>query len=177
MLDKPMDQWSELDFLRRAYIYAKYHSIDPSTQCGAVFVPAEYRSNLVTFGANRFPKGVKVTPELLADRDKKLFRMQHAERAAIYKAALQGFPTIDGTLYAPWFSCSECAKTIIDTGVRRVVGHVSVMKKTPERWIDTICEADEMLDDAGVERVYLEGDLFQGDPAYSVLFDGSYWIP
>lgn len=176
MLDKPMDQWSDLDFLRRAYIYARDESTDPSTQCGAVLVPRG-GINLATFGANHFPPGVECTPEMLADRDVKLFRMQHAERAAICKAALNGFATFGATLYAPWYACNECAKDIIDCGIRRIVGHQSIMDKTPERWRESIRQADKMLDEAGVERYYSEGDLFQGDTAYAVLFDGKLWIP
>ena len=176
MLNKHTDKWTERDYLRKAYIYARDHSIDPSTQCGAVLVP-KGRPNLATFGANHFPRGVKVTPKLLADRDKKLFRMQHAERAAIYKAALNGFATKDATLYAPWFACNECAKAIIDAGIKLVVGHQAIMQMTPERWRVSIEEADEMLDEAGVGRIYLEGDLFEGDCAYAVLFDGTLWVP
>jgi dCMP deaminase len=176
MLDKPMNEWIELDYLRRAYIYARDFSIDPSTQCGAVLVP-EGRPNLATFGANRFPKGVKVTPELLADRNSKLCRIQHAERDAIYKAALNGLTTLDATLYAPWFACNECAKAIIASGIKLVVGHQTIMKMTPERWRFSIEEADKMLDEAGVGRIYLEGDLFEGDSHYAVLFNGELWIP
>jgi hypothetical protein len=58
-----------------------------------------------------------------------------------------------------------------------MVGHVSIMEKTPDRWRASIEEADEMLDEAGVVRDYIEGDLFEGDPAYSVLFNGELWIP
>lgn len=178
MLDRPMNQWGERDFLRRAYIFARDYSIDPSTQCGAILVPVSSNgTNLVTFGVNRFPKGVKCTPELLANREKKLFRIEHAERDAIFKAAMQGFPTLNATLYCPWYACSECAKAIIGAGIKRVVGHTTVMEKTPDRWMVTIREADEMLDDAGVIRDYLEGDLFDGDPDYSVLFDGRKFIP
>jgi dCMP deaminase len=176
MLDKPVDQWTELDFLRKAYINARDFSVDPSTQTGAVLVPKN-RPNLCAFGANRFPPGVKVTEERLKDRDLKLFFIQHAERDCILRAALNGWGTYESTLFAPWFACSDCAKAIIIAGIKRVVGHVSIMEKTPQRWMRTIKEADVMLDEAGIERVYLEGDLFQGDPAYRVLFNGEYWIP
>ncbi len=177
MLDKPMDQWSERDFLRRAYIHARDHSPDTSTQCGAILVPAGSRWNLATLGTNRFPPGVKCTPELLADRDKKIFRIQHAERDCIMKAARNGFTTDGAIMYCPWFACSYCAQDIICAGIKRMVGHQSIRDKTPERWMMTIREADEMLDEAGVIRDYLEGDLFEGDPTYSVLFDGELWIP
>lgn len=177
MLDKPMDQWSERDFLRRAYIHARDYSLDPSTQCGAILVPNGNRLNLATLGTNRFPKGVKCTPELLANREKKYFRIQHAERDAILKAARNGYSTEGATLYCPWYSCSECAKAIIGAGIRRVVGHTIVMDMTPGRWTATIEEANIMLDEAGVIRDYLGGNLFDGDSAYQVLFNGELWIP
>lgn len=177
MLDRPMNQWSERDFLRRAYIYARDHSIDPSTKCGAILVPNGDRVLQSTFGTNRFPPGVKCTPELLADRDKKIFRIQHAERDCITKAAMRGTATENATIFCPWFACNYCAQDIICAGIKRMVGHVSIMEKTPDRWRASIEEADEMLDEAGVKRDYLEGDLFDGDPAYRVLFDGEFWIP
>lgn len=176
MLNKPMDQWSERDFLRRAYIHARDHSPDPSTQCGAVLLP-KGGFDLVTFGTNCFPQGIDCTPEMLANRETKYFRVQHAERDCILKAALNGFATHEATLYCPWFSCAECAKAIICAGIKRVVGHRSIFEKTPERWMATIREADKMLDEAGVKRVYLEGSLFHGDPDYAILFNGERWIP
>jgi deoxycytidylate deaminase len=114
---------------------------------------------------------------MLEDRDVKLFRMQHAERNAICKAARNGFATHEATLYAPWYACGECAKDIIDCGITRVVGHQSVRNMTPDRWSESIHRADKMLDEAGVVRIYLQGDLFDSDPAYAVLFNGELWIP
>lgn len=177
MLDKSMDQWIERDFLRRAYIHARDCSVDPSTQCGAILVPSGNRVFQSILGTNRFPPGVKCTPELLANRDKKIFRIQHAERDCITKAASRGIATLGATIYCPWFACNFCAQDIICAGIKRMVGHVSVMNKTPDRWRASIEEADEMLDEAGVIRDYLEGDLFEGDSAYSVLFNQELWVP
>lgn len=176
MLNKHMNEWSESDFLRRAYIYARI-SPDKSTQCGAILVPDGDRVLQSTFGVNHFPLGVKCTPELLADRDKKIFRIQHAERDCITKAASRGISTFGATIYCPWFACNYCAQDIICAGIKRMVGHQSIMDKTPDRWRASIEEADEMLDEAGVIRDYLEGDLFDGDPTYAVLFNGELWIP
>lgn len=171
--DKTNRHW-----LRRAYINAKKNSPDPSTQCGAVLVPegpAGYKNTQICFGINRFPKGVKVTPARLADRDTKLAFMVHAERDAIFKAALRGISTLEATLYVPWFACADCAQAIIQAGIRRVVGHKQVMDKTPARWVESIQFADTMLDEAGVEREYYDGQLFEDN--FKVLFDGTLWTP
>jgi dCMP deaminase len=159
-------------------MHAKMNSDDPSTQCGAVLVPAGpagYRNTQVCFGTNHFPKGVKVTPDRLADRDTKLFYMVHAERDVIYKAALRGISTLDATLYVPWFACADCAQAIIQSGITRVVGHQAVMDKTPERWMESIQAADQMLDEAGVKREYYTRSIFDND--FKVLFDGGLWTP
>jgi dCMP deaminase len=177
MLNKPLSEWTELDFLRKAYINARDFSNDPSTQNGSVLVPAGYQSGQVLFGANRFPDGIKVTSERLANRDTKLAFMQHAERDAIFKAVRNGIPTRDATLYCPWYACIECAKAIIGAGITRVVGHLQALQKTPDRWRENIQVAEKMLDEAGVDRVYHVGDLFDGDPDYRVLFDGKMWVP
>jgi dCMP deaminase len=177
MLNKPLPEWTACDFLRKAYINARDFSDDPSTQNGSVLVPAGYPLNRVFFGANRFPSGIKVTPERLADRDTKLAFMQHAERDAIFKAARNGISTDGATLYCPWYACIECAKAIIGAGITRVVGHLQAIQKTPDRWKENIQVAEKMLDEAGVERTYLVSDLFGSDPDYQVLFNGEYWIP
>ncbi len=169
-IDKACFHW-----LRCAYMSAKKFSEDPSTQCGAVLVPEGYRDNQVCFGSNHFPKGVEVTPERIDDRDTKLFFMVHAERDAIYKAALRGISTLDATLYVPWFACADCAQAIIQSGIRQVVGHQQVMDKTPARWVDSIQAADVMLDEAGVKRSYYDGQLFTDD--FQVLFNGGLWTP
>lgn len=173
-MSKTMDQFIDADWLRRAYMNARDFSDDPSTQNGSVLVPAN-QPNSVCYGANHFPRHVAVTPERLADRDVKLSFMEHAERDAIYKAAFQGFPTEGATLYVPWFACTDCARAIIMAGITRVVGHRPMMDKTPQRWMETIRQADTMLNEAGIQRDYHDGQLFDDD--FHVLFSGEFWTP
>jgi len=170
---KNLDQWTDADYLRRAYRYAAEKSDDPHTQNGSILVPAGIKSNLVVFGTNRFPPGVEKTEERLMD---KYSYMDHAETDAIYLAALRGVPTEGATLYCPWFACCPCARAIILAGITQVVGHLDVMNMTPKRWYDEIAAGDEMLDEAGVDRRYYEGQLFD-DTSFRVLFNGDVWTP
>ena len=162
-------------WLRAAYQEAQLHSDDPSTQLGAVLRPAGHQGNQVCYGSNHFPRGIKLMPERLADRDVKLRYMEHAERDVIYKAALRGISTYEATLYVPWFACVSCARAIIGAGITRVVGHLQMMMGTPDRWQADILKADAMLDEAGVVRQYLDAKLFEDD--FQVLFNGSFWTP
>lgn len=173
---KPLSAWTSADYLQRAYRYAAEKSDDLSTQNGSVLVPAGSKSNLIVFGCNHFPPGVKKTEERLTKRPDKYNYTEHAETDAIHIAALRGTPTEGATLYVPWYACCPCARAIIISGITRVVGHLQVMKRTPTRWMDEITAADQMLDEAGVARDYLDGRLFPSSN-FQVLFNGELWTP
>ena len=91
--------------------------------------------------------------------------MEHAERAAIYKAAACGVPTAGATMYAPWFACPECARAIISAGIHEVVGLMAF--PTPERWFSKLQTGYAMLDSAGVGTRFLSGEVGE-----TILFDG-----
>ena len=178
-MNRPADQCTDLDFLRRAYINARDMSDDPATQNGSVLVPKRYPEHMMVYGANKLPRGIKIPKETIASWPKaqKYRWMCHAERASIDMAACRGVPTFEATLYCPWFACTDCARAIIESGITRVVGHKQIRDKLHPTRMEEIEEADVMLDQAGVQREYLDADLFDSDPAYAVLFRGELWIP
>ena len=46
----------------------------------------------------------------------------HAERRAISRAGKQGIAIYGGTIYlSEWFPCADCAKSIIEAGIRKLV--------------------------------------------------------
>jgi dCMP deaminase len=47
--------------------------------------------------------------------------VSHAERNAIYNAALLGVSTKSCTIYVPWYPCIECAKAIVQAGIAKIV--------------------------------------------------------
>jgi len=128
---------SDLDYLREALRYAKANSLDESTQVGAVIVVGKR----MVYGANR------IAAPVVADKHAVT---EHAEREAIYKAAACGVPLAGSTMYAPWFACTDCARAIILSGIRQVVGLVSLRNATPKRWAVNISLADVMLQRSGV---------------------------
>jgi dCMP deaminase len=164
----------DLDYLRAAYLAAKQYSDDPDTQNGAVLVSLDPEKPAIE-GANGFPLGMVGTPERL-QRPAKYLYIEHAERGVIYEAAALGIPTSGATLYCPWFACVDCARAIIQAGIRRVVGHQDMLDKTPDRWQESIAQANAMLDEAKVAREYVHGKLFD-DENFIVLFDGKPWSP
>ena len=165
---------TDKEFLKQAYAFAAEHSPDPSTQNGAILVH-QHDGRVIARGANRFPRGVKVTKERL-ERPLKYSFICHAERDAIYDAARWGEATYGRIMYCPWYACTDCARAIIQAGIAEVIGHKTILDKTPDRWKETIDIALGMLDDAGVKNSFVGGE--EGElGAVGVLFNGEIWYP
>lgn len=111
--------WDEC-FMRMAYIIAE-RSKDPSTQAGAILVN---QSNVIIgAGYNGWPRGIEDEDDLPWEREGELDKTKypyvcHAEENAIYNA---NGSTHNGKIYCTLFPCNECAKTIIQTGVKEVI--------------------------------------------------------
>ncbi|AAT69506.1 deoxycytidylate deaminase [Alphaproteobacteria phage PhiJL001] len=129
------------DYLKLAEFWANLKSKDPSTKVGAVVVSEDNR--VVGMGYNGFPVGVEDSRERLEDRPTKYMYVVHAEPNAILTAGLQAK---GGTLYCTLFPCNECAKLIIQSGIRRVVSWAS----DNQRWDEAHQVSRIMFDEAGV---------------------------
>lgn len=176
MIVRPMSNENRA-FLYEAYQYA-VNSPDPSTQNGAVIIGRDGRLRC-GFGYNGFPVGydsyrVESTPERL-ERPLKYSYVEHAERAAIFRAAYVGESTRCGTMYVPWYACTECARAIVMSGISLVVGHKQMYDKTTERWKESIAIAMGILDEGGVRHYLADGNI--GDPHLELRFDGQLWTP
>jgi dCMP deaminase len=153
---------SELDYLREACRYAAENSGDDRTQNAAVIVVGRR----TVYAANAFPPGVRQDGVRTGPPFKYQF-VEHAERAAIYKAAASGVATAGATMYCPWFACTDCARAIILAGIKEVVGLASVYNATPPRWSENIFLASTMLSEAGVAQRWMAGVV-----GVTIKFDG-----
>jgi dCMP deaminase len=110
--------WDEC-FMRIARTMAE-RSKDPSTQAGSVV--ATENNVVVGLGYNGFPRGVDsdVFPWEREGKlqDTKYAYICHSEENAIYNA---NNDTRGCKIYCTLFPCNECAKTIIQNGIREVV--------------------------------------------------------
>ena len=102
-------------FIDLCYHIAKW-SKDPSTKVGCVIVDNKRR--IVSVGYNGFPRGVDDLEERYNERETKLKFVAHAERNAFDNAVA----SMEGcTLYTTLLPCNECAKSVIQNGITRVV--------------------------------------------------------
>lgn len=96
-------------------------SKDPNTQVGACIVSPDKK--IVGVGYNGFPTGLS-DDDLPWERDGEWLDTKypyvcHAELNAILNSSL---PSLKGaTLYVGLFPCNECAKAIIQSGIKRIV--------------------------------------------------------
>lgn len=120
-MSKPRENaisWDEC-FMRMAHLIAE-RSKDPSTQAGAVI--ADPKNVVVGLGYNGFPRGVD-NGDFPWEREGDFLETKyayvcHAEENAIYNA---NNSTKDGKIYCTLFPCNECAKTIIQNGIKEVI--------------------------------------------------------
>ena len=102
-------------------ILSAERSKDPNTQVGACIVNEDKR--IVSVGYNGAPNGLNDDTDMKWDRegdmlDTKYAYVCHSELNAILnsKANLK-----DCTLYVTLFPCNECAKAIVQTGIKKVI--------------------------------------------------------
>lgn len=122
-------------------------SKDESSKIGAVIVGPD--KEIRATGYNGFPRGVKDTVRERHERPLKYKYTEHAERNAIYNAARHGASVNGCTLYCHWPPCSDCARAIVQAGIKRVYTIYS-FKDCPERWHEDMKISKEILKEGKV---------------------------
>lgn len=122
-------------------------SKDPNSQVGACIVSADHR--ILSMGYNGFPMGCS-DDEYPWDREGdelsvKYTYVTHAELNAILNFRGGNTSLFKATLYVTLFPCNECAKAIIQTGIKEVIYESDKYAMTPS----TIA-SKKMFDSAGV---------------------------
>jgi dCMP deaminase len=114
MLDRALT-WDEYGLVLAEVV--SFKSKDPSTKVGAVILTKD--NKVLSTGFNGFPRGVEDLVERYKDRPLKYQLVAHAERNAIDLCQIR---PVGATLYCnKVFVCKECAKSIIQSGITRVV--------------------------------------------------------
>jgi len=149
MKRKDYISWDEY-FMGVAMLAAR-RSKDPSTQVGACIVSED--NIIISTGYNGMPKGCSDDEfpwaRSGAENDTKYPYVVHAELNAVLNA--NGRDLRGSKLYVALFPCNECAKAIIQSGVREVV-YLS------DKYKDTMgnLASKKILDAAGVKYTRLQ---------------------
>lgn len=133
-------------------VLASKRSKDPSTQVGAVIVSSDNR--IIGTGWNGMPKcshwlnndcllpwGKDSSDPL----ENKYMYVVHAEPNAIFHAS----ESVKGcTMYLTWFPCSDCAKAIVQSGIKRLI---YLEENATDRYRTSMEGAKRMFEMSGVE--------------------------
>jgi dCMP deaminase len=111
-------------------------------QIGAVLVKDKH---ILTTGYNGAPKSVphclvtgclRQQLQIPSGERHEICRAVHAEQNAIIQAALHGISTDGSTLYCTASPCSQCAKMLLNAGIRRIVFETMY----PDQLASELCE-------------------------------------
>lgn len=141
-------------FMTMVYLIAM-KSKDQKSHLGAVIVgpDREVRST----GYNGLPRGCNDNLPERQERPEKYFWFEHAERNAIYNAARTGIPLNGCTMYTNGVPCTDCARGIIQAGLKRVIVHKEWVDNTPPRWKEHAQRSDIMFMEASVDVDIYDG--------------------
>ncbi len=146
-------KWDEY-FMGIALLSAK-RSKDPSTQVGACIVDSR-NNRILSVGYNGFPVGCS-DDDFPWDREGDMLCTKypyvvHAELNAILNN--RGVSFEGSKIYTALFPCNECAKAIIQSGIREVIYLSDKYAAT-----DIVKASRKMLEKAGVTMRQLETGL------------------
>ncbi len=152
-MPKRTDYISWDEYFMGIAMLSSYRSKDPNTRVGACIVNGNNR--IMSMGYNGFPKGCSDDEfpwERSGDEyDTKYPYVCHAELNAILNAG--GADLTGCKIYVALFPCNECAKAIIQCGIREVVYISDKYDGTPGNRA-----SKRMLDAAGVKYTQLTVD-------------------
>lgn len=144
------DKWDKR-YLELAKLVSTW-SKDPSTQTGAVIVRPD--NTILSVGFNGFPKSMKDTTELYANREEKYSRIVHCEMNALIHART----SVEGCMLYTWpfASCDRCAVHMIQSGIKRFV-FPTLPDSLKERWEKSVQRTKDYLNEA--HCLFTEVDL------------------
>lgn len=124
-------------------------SKDPSKKIGAIAIGS--KGQVLAQGFNGFPRGIDDTDERLNDRETKYKYVVHAEMNLIYNATFNGISLDGSTVYIYGLPlCSECAKGLIQVGVKRIVMNKDSLESSNDKWLESFELTIQLLNESGI---------------------------
>jgi dCMP deaminase len=144
------------DYFMSMTFMAAMRSKDTSSKVGAVIVGAnrEIRST----GYNSFVRGINDHVPERYERPEKYCWFEHAERNAIYNAARVGIPLDGCTIYVLGFPCADCARAIIQSGIRTVI---YLLAGFNQKWQEHRVRSEKMFEEADVRVIEFKGQIIR----------------
>lgn len=143
-------------FMSLVYLVAM-RSKDQSTNIGAVVVGPD--NEIRSTGYNSFPMGINDNKPERQERPEKYYWFAHAERNSVDHAARIGVPLKNCTIYTQGVPCMDCARSIVQSGIKKVVIHKQWGDGWSTKWSENAKRTKELFDEAGVELQFFDGHI------------------
>lgn len=143
-------KWDE-HWLKVAEVIAE-SSKDQSTKVGCVIVGGD--NEVRSTGYNGLPRGADDDVPERSIRPEKLLWYEHAERNAVFNAARIGIPLSGSTCYSTLCPCMDCARGVIQSGIKRVVCPRPDLEKY-SLWADQFKKAEILYNECQVRLDYV----------------------
>lgn len=148
-------KWADY-FMTMVYLVAS-KSKDQSTHIGAVIIGPD--KEIRSTGYNSFVRGINDDVKERQKRPEKYFWFEHAERNAIYNATLHGTSLKNCSIYTNGIPCADCARAIIQSGIKEVIIDKKWDEKNSPKWLESIERSKQMFAEANVKLIYWEGEF------------------
>lgn len=139
-------------YIKLAKYNAELFSKDPSTKVGAIILTPDM-SRILSTGINGFPRKVNDEVSERWMRPEKYHWVAHAELNAVCNAARSGTSINDSIVVVTMFPCSECAKTLVQAGIR----HLYTPRPNTDnpKWGADSQYSLKMFEEAGLSITYI----------------------
>lgn len=131
-------------------------SKDPHRKVGAIILERDTFIEL-SAGYNGLPRGFKETKRRWCKSNKHKY-VVHAELNAIIHASRSHANIKDSIIVSTRFPCHQCTLAIVQAGIKTVVTIEPDWDSLSDKWKESFNISKEVLDECGVEIVYVSLD-------------------
>ncbi|CAC13451.1 DEOXYCYTIDYLATE DEAMINASE (DCMP DEAMINASE) [Mycoplasmopsis pulmonis] len=152
-----MEKEKIIDWDEYFMLLAKVSSLrskDPNTRVGACIINDKKR--VIALGYNGMPLGNDFFPwskDAENEKDKKYAYVIHAELNAILNTTTL---LENAVLYTTLFPCSNCAKTITQTGIKEIVYEQDFYHDTEDAWISRKIFKESSIKTRQIKQINIE---------------------
>lgn len=143
-------------FMSLVYLIA-LKSKDQSTKIGAVIVGPD--KEIRSTGYNSFPMGINDNVYERQQRPEKYYWFAHAEKNSIDHAARIGVSVKGCTLYTQGTPCMDCARSIVQSGIKKVIVHLDWDEKMNMKWKENAKRTKQLFSEAGIEYIKISPEI------------------
>ena len=140
-------------FLQLAKYQAELFSKDPNRKVATILLSKD-TLNILSTGYNGLPRGMNDDNEERWVRPTKYWYVTHSEINSICSAARNG-TKVDGAIaVVTMFPCSDCAKALIQAGVKTIVSITPNIDES--KWGEHFKISLEMFEELGIELILFD---------------------